>query len=257
MSMQRSPLRKLFPYLFILAMILAWELACIAFGVSDLVLPRPSQIAKVLWEKYPAIWPHAYQTLYTTLIGFAIGVAIGVILGVAVGSSRLIYETVYPLLIGFYSIPKVAIVPIFVIWFGSGTVPAILTAVVMCIFPVVVNVATGLATVEPELEDVLRALGASKWDILTKVGLPRSMPYLFASLKIAVTLAFVGAVLSESVASNRGIGNMMVIASGQFDVPLAFAGLTILAVMGIVLYAIFAVIEKRTTGWANRKAEFT
>lgn len=254
--MQRSPLRKLFPYLFILAMILAWEVACIAFGVSDLVLPRPSQIAKVLWEKYPAIWPHAYQTLYTTLIGFAIGVAVGVILGVAVGSSRLVYETVYPLLIGFYSIPKVAIVPIFVIWFGSGTVPAILTAVVMCIFPVVVNVATGLATVEPELEDVLRALGASKWDILTKVGLPRSMPYLFASLKIAVTLAFVGAVLSESVASNRGIGNMMVIASGQFDVPLAFAGLTILAVMGIVLYAIFAVIEKRTTGWANRKADF-
>lgn len=255
--MQRSPLRKLFPYLFILAMILAWEVACIAFGVSDLVLPRPSQIAKVLLEKYPAIWPHAYQTLYTTLIGFAIGVAIGVILGVAVGSSRLIYETVYPLLIGFYSIPKVAIVPIFVIWFGSGTVPAILTAVVMCIFPVVVNVATGLATVEPELEDVLRALGATKWDILTKVGLPRSMPYLFASLKIAVTLAFVGAVLSESVASNRGIGNMMVIASGQFDVPLAFAGLTILAVMGIVLYAVFAVIEKKTTGWANRKAEFT
>ena len=85
----------------------------------------------------------------------------------------------------------------------------------------------------------------------------RDRPYLFASLKIAVTLAFVGAVLSESVASNRGIGNMMVIASGQFDVPLAFAGLTILAVMGIVLYAVFAVIEKKTTGWANRKADFT
>jgi NitT/TauT family transport system permease protein len=118
-------------------------------------------------------------------------------------------------------------------------------------------VATGLATVEPELEDVLRALGATRLDILLKVGLPRSMPYLFASLKIAVTLAFVGAVLSESVASNRGIGNMMVIASGQFDVPLAFAGLTILAVMGIALYAIFAAIEKRTTGWANRKTEFS
>lgn len=254
--MNRHPLRKLFPYLFIFGMILAWEFTCVAFGISDLVLPRPSQIARVLWEKYPAIWPHAYQTLYTTLIGFAIGVAVGVLLGVAVGSSALVYETVYPLLIGFYSIPKVAIVPILVIWFGSGTVPAILTAVVMCIFPVVVNVATGLATVEPELEDVLRALGATRMDILLKVGLPRSMPYLFASLKIAVTLAFVGAVLSESVASNRGIGNMMVIASGQFDVPLAFAGLTILAVMGIVLYAIFAAIEKRTTGWAHRKADF-
>jgi len=255
--MTRSPMRKLFPYLFIIAMVLLWEIACVGFGISDLVLPRPSQIAQVLWEKYPAIWPHAYQTLYTTLIGFAIGVVIGVLLGVAVGSSALVYETVYPLLIGFYSVPKVAIVPILVIWFGSGTVPAILTAVVMCIFPVVVNVATGLATVEPELEDVLRALGATRLDILLKVGLPRSMPYLFASLKIAVTLAFVGAVLSESVASNRGIGNMMVIASGQFDVPLAFAGLSILAVMGIALYAIFAAIEKRTTGWANRKTEFS
>ena len=131
-----------------------------------------------------------------------------------------------------------------------------LTALVICIVPGVVNVATGLATTEPELEDVLRALGASKRDILWRVGLPRALPYLFASLKIAISLAFVGSVLSETVAANRGIGNMMVLASGNFDVPLVFAGLVILAVMGISFYAVFAWLEARLTGWATRKNEF-
>ena len=146
------------------------------------------------------------------------------------------YDVAYPLLIGFASIPKVAVVPIFVLWFGAGAVPAILTAMIMSMFPIVVNVATGLATTEPELEDVMKTLRASKLDILWNVGLPRAMPYFFASLKVAVTLAFVGVVLSETVASNRGIGNVMMIASSSFDVPLVFAGLLILAVMGVSLY---------------------
>ncbi|MEM7567290.1 MAG: ABC transporter permease subunit, partial [Pseudomonadota bacterium] len=140
--------------------------------------------------------------------------------------------------------------------FGAGTVPAVLTAMIISIFPVVVNVATGLATTEPELEDVLKSLKASKWDILVNVGLPRAMPYFFASLKVAVTLAFVGSVIAETVAANRGIGNMMLIASSNFNVPLVFAGLFILAGLGIGLYLIFAFIERRVTGWANRKTEF-
>jgi NitT/TauT family transport system permease protein len=192
----------------------------------------------------------------TTVIGFVGGVIAGTLIGIAIGSSRLVYDAMYPLLVGFYSIPKVAVVPILVVWFGSGTVPAVITSLVICIFPVVVNVATGLATTEPELEDVLRALGASKADILWGVGIPRSMPYLFASLKIAITLAFVGTVISETVAANRGIGNMMIIASSNIDVPLVFAGLFILAFMGIALYAAFALLEQRMTGWAMRKSEF-
>jgi NitT/TauT family transport system permease protein len=141
------------------------------------------------------------------------------------------------------------------VWFGAGTVPAILTSAVISIFPVVVNVATGLASTEPELEDVLKVLGASKRDLLWNVGLPRSLPYLFASLKIAITLAFVGTVLSETVAANRGIGNVMMIASGNFDVPMVFAGLFILAGLGISLYAISSFIERRMTGWSQRKSE--
>ena len=173
----------------------------------------------------------------------------------AIGSSRLAYDVAYPLLIGFATIPKVAVVPIFVLWFGAGGVPAVLTAMIMCIFPIVVNVATGLATTEPELEDVMRALHASKLEILWNVGLPRTMPYFFASLKVSVTLAFVGTVISETVASNRGIGNVMMIASSNFDVPLVFAGLLILAILGVALYAIFSVIESNVTGWAHRKDE--
>ena len=165
------------------------------------------------------------QTLYTTLVGFALGIVIGILLGMLIGSSRLAYDVAYPMLVGFSSIPKVAVVPIFVLWFGAGTVPAVLTAMIMCIFPIVVNVATGLAATEPELQDVMKTLRATKLEILWNVGLPRTMPYFFASLKVAATLAFVGTVISETVASNRGIGNLMMIASSSFDVPLVFAGL--------------------------------
>ena len=232
-----------------------WELVCLAFGVSDLILPRPSQIASVLIEKMSLLWPHAVQTLYTTFAGFVLGVLAGIVIGVGIGSSRLAYDVTYPLLVGFSSIPKVAVVPLFVVWFGAGTVPAILTSMVISIFPVVVNVATGLASTEPELEDVLRVLGARKRDILWNVGLPRTLPYLFASLKIAITLSFVGTVLAETVASNKGIGTVMMIASGNFDVPMVFAGLFLLAAMGVALYAVSSLAEQRMTGWAQRKTD--
>ena len=168
-------------------------------------------------QRFPVLWPHILQTLATTMIGFALGVALGVVLGAVIGVSRTAYDTVYPLLIGFSSIPKVAVVPIFVLWFGSGTVPAVLTSLSICFFPIVVNIATGLATTEPEMEDVLKALGASKFDILWNVGLPRTMPFFFASLKVAITYAFVGTVLAETVASNRGIGNVMMIGLVQLQ----------------------------------------
>ena len=216
-------------------------------------MPRPSHIIEAFLQYALAIAPHAWQTLYTTLVGFLFGVLIGLSLGVLIGSSKLCYDTAYPLLVGISSIPKVAVVPIFVLWFGAGTVPAILTAMIICIFPIVVNVSTGIATVEPELEDVMKSLKANKLEILWNVGLPRSLPYFFAALKVSITLSFVGSVIAETVASNKGVGNMMLIASSQFNVPLVFSGLIVLAVMGISLYAIFALLEGRMTGWATRK----
>jgi NitT/TauT family transport system permease protein len=231
-----------------------WELLCRLLHVSDLVLPLPSRILLTMVTRFPDLWPHLAQTIMSTLTGFALGVVAGVMTGILIGSSRLAYDTLYPLLIGFSSVPKVAIIPIFVIWFGVGTIPAILTALSLSVFPVVVNVATGISTSDPELEDVLRALGASKGDILWNVALPRTLPYLFASLKVAVTVAFIGSITSETIASNYGIGTVMMVASANFDVALLFAGLGLISITGIALYVLFSFFEAHFTGWATRKS---
>jgi NitT/TauT family transport system permease protein len=252
--MNQVALEKAMPWLVVIAAIVLWELGCIVFSVPEFILPQPSRIIEVLISSAYPIWFHASLTLVTTLLGFALSVFFGVVLGVAVGSSRLIYRGFYPLLVGFNSVPKVAIVPVLVVWFGIGEIPAVLTAFLMSFFPIAVNVATGLATVEPELEDVLRSLGAKKRDVLFKVGLPRSMPYFFASLKIAITLAFVGSVISESIASSRG-STLMVRAASDFRISLVFAGLIVTAAMGIVMYVAFAVLENHSTKWATRRMD--
>ncbi|GAB5373647.1 MAG: ABC transporter permease [Acuticoccus sp.] len=240
------------PWIIALGTLVVWEAACRIFEIKKFVLPAPTMILESLWTWHAVIATHALQTLYTTVVGFLFAVVGGLILGVAVGYSRFLYKALYPILIAFNSVPKVAIVPVLVIWFGVGTIPAVITAFLLSFFPIVVNVAAGLATVEPEMEDVLRSLGASRRDIFFKVGLPRSMPYFFASLKIAITLALVGSVISETIASNSGIGYLMLNASSRFDVPLVFAGLVVVAAMGVAIYAVFASFENRFTGWATR-----
>ena len=240
------------PAVFTVGLFVVWELACRALKVPLAILPAPSDVFAALWQYRAPIWDNSFVTLWTTLAGFLLATSFGLALGIAVGWNRTLYDGIYPVLIGFNSIPKVAVVPVLILWFGLGAIPAVLTAFLISFFPIVVNVATGLATTEPELEDVLRALGASKLDIMRKVGLPRALPYFFGSLKVAITLAFVGAVVSETVGANKGIGKLMLDAQAAFQVPIVFAGLLVLAVLGIVLYAATAMIEARFTGWAFR-----
>jgi NitT/TauT family transport system permease protein len=240
------------PWLVTFALLAVWELACRGLHIPELVLPAPSRVMTAIYEFRDLLFLNAMQTLMTTLIGFFIAIVIGVLLGVAIGSSSAVYDSLYPLLIGFNSIPKVAIVPLIVIWCGIGTVPAIITAFVISFFPIVVNVATGLASVEPEMNDVLRVLGASRYEVLTKVGIPRSLPYLFASLKVAITLAFIGSVVSETIASNDGIGYLMLSASSRYQVALIFAGVIVIAVMSVVMFLICVAAERRMVGWAFR-----
>jgi NitT/TauT family transport system permease protein len=237
---------------FALSLLLLWEIACLVFRVNQFALPRPSLIFATMVSRSAVLLPHIAQTTFSTLLGFALGVASGFLLGVLIGSSRLVHRMTYPSLIGFNAIPKVAFVPVLAIWFGIGTPPAVLTAMLICLFPIVVVVSTSIATVAPELNDVLRSLGARRIDVLMKVGIPQSMPYFFASLKIAITLAFIGAVTSETVAANAGVGFLMMKALSDFDIPLMFAGVMSLVLLGIVLYAASVVVETRITGWAFR-----
>jgi NitT/TauT family transport system permease protein len=250
--MSQKQIEAFAPWIFVIGLFVVWEAACRILNVSTVILPAPSVIFEAIQRFWVPLMKHSFVTLWTTMAGFALSVGFGLLLGLVVGWSRTIYRAFYPVMIGFNSIPKVAVVPILVMWFGIGEVPAILTAFLISFFPIVVNVATGLATIEPEMEDVLRALGASKLDVMRKVGIPRSMPYFFGSLKVAITLAFVGTVVSETIAANAGIGFLMAQAGSNFQMPLVFAGLIFLAIEGIIMYAATALLEQRMAGWAFR-----
>ena len=240
------------PYLVAVLLLVLWEVLNRLTNISSVILPAPSTIFGALVRHHEVIAQNALHTFITAMIGFGLGVVTGVVIGFATGISPEIYSSIYPLLVAFNAIPKVALLPLFVLWAGIGVVPAVLTALTLAFFPIAVNVATGLATIDPEMNDLMRSLGARRDEILVKVGIPRAMPYLFASLKVAITLAFVGSVISETVASNEGIGYLMVAASSRFEVPLVFAGLIVVAVMGVAMYAVFAVLELRLARWAFR-----
>ncbi|MBF23195.1 MAG: ABC transporter permease [Pusillimonas sp.] len=240
------------PTLFTIALFVIWEIVCRGWNIPLTILPAPSDIFIALWQYRAPIADNSWVTLWTTLVGFLLATGGGLLLGIVVGWNKNLYTAIYPVLVGFNSVPKVAVVPILILWFGLGELPAIITAFLISFFPIVVNVATGLATTSPELEDVLRALGASKMDIMKKVSIPGALPYFFGSLKVAITLAFVGAVVSETVGANKGLGKLMLDAQAAFQVQIVFACLLVLAFLGIVLYAVTAVVEKRFTGWAFR-----
>jgi NitT/TauT family transport system permease protein len=243
---------RIAPYLFTIGFFILWELICRTFAISTFKLPAPSLIFAAMVQYQVPLFKNAMHTLWMTMAGFSISILFGLALGLLVGSSKLLYAGLNPLLVGFNSIPKVAVVPILVFWFGVGWQPPVITAFVISFFPIVVNVATGLATIEPETEDVMKALGASRFDIMWKVGIPRSLPYFFGALKVAITLAYVGCVIGEQNASNLGVGNLISRASADFNVPLIFAALIVLAILGVILVVIVDLVENRTTGWAKR-----
>ena len=253
--MHKKTAERWSPWILLGAIVVLWQIICSAFNVSEFIFPSPWAIGTQLVEFGGVIAAHAWRTYWVTMAGFGIAIVVGVLLGFVIGSSRLAYAAVYPLMTAFNALPKAAFVPVLVVWFGIGVGPAILTAFLISFFPIMVNIATGLATLEPELEDVLRVLGAKRWDVLTKVGLPRSMPYFFGSLKVAITLAFVGTTVSEMTAANEGIGYLLISAGSSMQMGLAFAGLMVVGAMAMAMYELFSVIEKHTTGWAHRGSQ--
>jgi len=240
------------PWVLLVLVLLLWQGLCSGFQISEFIFPSPARIVSQMVEYRGLIAGHAWRTFWVTMAGFGLAIGVGVLLGFVVGSSRLAYAAMYPLMTAFNALPKAAFVPILVVWFGIGAGPAILTAFLISFFPIMVNIATGLATLEPELEDVLRVLGARRWDVLVKIGLPRSMPYFYASLKVAITLAFVGTTVSEMTAANEGIGYLLISAGSAMQMGLAFAGLVVVGAMAMLMYELFSLLEHHTTAWAHR-----
>ncbi len=253
--MNNKTLERFSPLIVLAIVLLLWEAVVRVFGIAEFIFPAPTQIASQFVEFKGPLLEAAWKTFWVTMVGFGISIVVGVLLGFLIGSSRMAYTALYPLMVAFNAVPKAAVVPILVVWFGIGIGPAILTAFLISFFPIMVNIATGLATLEPELEDVLRVLGAKRWDVLVKVGLPRSMPYFYGSLKVAITLAFVGTTVSEMTAANEGIGYLLISAGSAMQMGLAFAGLVVVGAMAMVMYELFSYVEKHTTAWAHRGSQ--
>lgn len=243
----------LLPLAFVAVVLLAWQIITQAFHIPPYILPAPTQFLSVLISRADVLVMMAKQTAEATLIGFALGVTIGLFVGGIMGSSRFLYDMIYPSLVGVHAVPSVALIPMFIVWVGIGPQIAVITGTIASFFPVTVIVASAIAASSPELDDVLRSLGARKIDVLLKVSIPQAMPQFFGSIKLAIAGAFIGTVVAEIVAGSAGIGHVMVIATNNMDGPLAYAGLTVLAIMGVTFYLAAVLIEKRLTGWAYRR----
>ena len=235
----------------LLLIVIAWEAYVQLANVSKIVLPSPSDILIVSWQRSDLLLRETLPTALESLYGFALAVLIGVPLAVCVSSSRILNLSLYPILIATQSVPKVAIAPIILVWFGLGMQSKLAIAFLVAFFPIVVDTATGLQATPPGLMELARSLRASRWQIFWKVQFPAALPFIFAGAKVAVTLAVIGAVIGEFVGSVNGLGNLLLSANSQLNGPLAWAALVWLSVLGIVLFLAVAGAERILMPWTG------
>lgn len=232
-----------------------WELLVDLTGVKAVILPPPSLIFVTILKQWHYLLLQSIPTAVAIACGFLIAVVAGFAIAVAIAYSRLVNEIVYPFLVVSQVLPKIAFAPLFLIWFGFGLAPKLVIAALIAFFPIVVNTARGLSSVEPELIQYMRSLGASWWDIFYKINLPWAMPYIFASFKISITLAVVGVVVGEFVASDSGLGYVIEYANISLETPLMFAGIVVLSVLGILYFLIILGFEALFMSWQAEIAE--
>jgi len=235
-------------WLLVLLLVL-WDLAVRVFRIPPYLIPTPWSVAHQLVAEAPMLLRETLPTLYATLAGFALSALFGVPIAMWIASSRLVESFVYPLLVFSQSIPKVAVAPLFVVWFGFGIVPKVIAAFLLGFFPVVVATVQGFKSVEADVIDLARSMGASPWKVFLKFRLPTALPSIFSGLKVSVTLAVVGAVVGEFVGSNSGIGYVLQKATGSFDLPLMFAALVLLSLVGVLLFLAIEGVERWLMPW--------
>ncbi len=240
---------SLYPLLGLLVILAVWQLYTWLSGISPLVLPSPMAIAAVCIERYDLLLQQTWPTLLETVLGFGLALLLGIPLAVFVANSRLFNLVLYPILVATQSIPKVAIAPIILVWFGLGISSKLALAFLVAFFPIVVDTATGLQATPPGLLDLARALCASPRQVFLKVQMPAALPFIFAGSKVAITLAVIGAVIGEFVGSVTGLGNLVLASNAQLDGPLAWAALVWLSALGILLFAAVSLVERLMMPW--------
>ena len=236
---------------FILAL-LVWHFGVVLFGVKEFILPTPIAAIQTLFQgKFR--WPMNFMaTFYEVVGGFLVSGLVGVILGVAVVWSEWLKRTILPFLVFLNSLPKIAVAPLFMIWFGYGIMPNILIVFLISFFPVVINTATGLVAVEEDLLDLVNYLHATKWQKMKKIQLPNSLPYIFSGLKIAATTAVTGAIVGEFVASDKGLGSIIISSQTTLATPVIFGSLILITLIGMALFGFVEMMERLLMPWEKR-----
>ena len=246
------------PFLFLVFIVVAWDLAIRLFKIPAYQIPSPADVLAVLRTDWPELLRQSWPTTYATVCGFMLSALFGIPVAMLIAESRTVESYVYPLLVFSQSVPKIAIAPLFVVWFGFGIIPKIIAAFMLGFFPIVVSTVAGFKSVEPDMLDLARSMKASRLQTFLHISMPQAMPSIFAGLKVSVTLAVVGAVVGEFVGSNSGIGYLLQIANGNFDLPLMFAALTVLSLIGVLLFVAIDIVERLMIPWhASHRADFT
>jgi NitT/TauT family transport system permease protein len=245
----RHAAKLVWPILVTVLLLVAWELAVRMLGIRSIILPPPSAVFEVMVLRYDLLLTHLWPSLYLTVLGFLLSVVGGVFVAVLITYSAIVREGFYPVIVVSQVIPKISIAPLFIVWFGTGTMSSLLLAFLVAFFPMTINAAMGFKSIDEEIHRMARTFMGSRWQIFWKIRMPNALPYIFGGMKISITLAIIGVIVSEFVASQEGIGYLIKLAGGLLDTPLMMAAIAALSISGLALYAIIASAENWAVYW--------
>ena len=242
------------PVLTIVLLIVLWELLTRITAIPNYILPAPSVILKETFVEYQSLLTEGWVTTYELIGGYILAIIVGIPCAVLIVYSTIFERTIYPILVFMQTVPKIAIAPLFIVWFGIGTLPKVLVAFSMAFFPIVIDTVAGLRAINPDMISLARSMGATRLEILRKIQFPNALPHIFSGLKVAITLAVVGAIVGEFVGADKGLGYLLLVANGNIDTTFLFAALIVLTVIGLLFFYLVEWLEKKIIPW-NRSVE--
>ena len=240
---------RLTPFLGILVFLVVWEVGVWVSKAPAYLLPGPIEIFQTFIKEFPRLAFHGWVTLYEMLLGYALAVAVAIPLAIAITSSDRFDRFAMPTLLFFQVVPKVAVAPLFLVWFGVGALPKVLVAFLISFFPIVIDAAVGLRSMSAEMRDLARSMGATRMQVFARFRLPTSLPYLFSGLKVAATLAVAGAVVGEFVGADKGLGYLLLVTNSNLETALMFATLFALTIIGLLFFYAVELLEALLIPW--------
>ena len=241
------------PLLILVGLVVVWELGVQIWDVPKWQLPAPLTIIQELVGSRSLLWKHTLVTMKEVVLGFVVALVVGLLLAMGIAYSRILERSVYPIIISSQTIPIIAIAPLLLIWVGYGITSKVIVVALICFYPITVNMVDGLKAVSVDMVRMMRTLGASRWQIFTKLQIPISLPYLFSGIKVGISISVIGAIIGEWVGASAGLGYLMTYSQPLFLTARVFAAIVVLSVMGISLFVLTSLAERIALSWHYRE----